>query len=155
MCSVLCGDVVGLARYLSKVKFDVPDLKVSHRPSETLPDALYYLGNRETSQMLTKTSTVITEISAQEKIALDTQKVCEAFIEAYEAKDYKVAVSYAKVIMLKAMCLNDWSFPQPVETVENSKSQKVKNLTFLVFWIIENLRFLSFLSFSVFLSFKR
>jgi hypothetical protein len=25
------------------------------------------------------------------------------------------------------------SFPQPVEIVENSKSQKVKNLTFLVF----------------------
>mgnify|MGYP003325956617 FL=1 len=153
MWSVLCGDVVGLARYLSKVKFDVPDLKVSHRPSETLPDALYYLGNRETSQMLTKTSTVITEISPQEKIALDTQKVCEAFIQAYEAGDRQNALQYAKVVMLKAMSL--WGFPQPVETVENSKSQKVKNLTFLVFWIIENLRFLSFLSFSVFLSLKR
>ena len=105
MCSVLCGDVVGLARYLSKVKFDVPDLKVSHRPSETLPDALYYLGNRETSQMLTKTSTVITEISPQEKIALDTQKVCEAFIQAYEAGDRQNALQYAKVVMLKAMSL--------------------------------------------------
>jgi hypothetical protein len=83
----------------------VPDLKVSHRPSETLPDALYYLGNQKTFQMLTKTSTVITEISAQEKIALDTQKVCEAFIQAYEAGDRQNALQYAKVVMLKAMSL--------------------------------------------------
>jgi hypothetical protein len=36
----------------------------------------------------------------------------------------KVALEYAKVIMLKAFAVGRWSFPQPVETVENSKSQK-------------------------------
>ena len=113
----------------------MPVLKVAQNPSEDLPDALYYLGNRETSQMLTKTQTVETPLSPAEKISLDDQKVCEAFIQAYRAKDKHLAIAYAKVLMLKAMCL--WSFPQPVEIVENSNSQKVKNLTFLVFWKTE------------------
>ena len=83
----------------------MPVLKVSQNPSEDLPDALYYLGNRETSQMLTKTQTVETPLSPTEKISLDDQKVCEAFIQAYRDNDKHLAVAYAKVLMLKAMCL--------------------------------------------------
>jgi hypothetical protein len=55
--------------------------------------------------MLTVTETIEKPLTATEKIALDNQKVCEAFIQAYEAGDKKTAVEYAKVVMLKAMCL--------------------------------------------------
>ena len=78
--------------------------------------------------MLTTTEVIEKPLTPQQKIALDNQKVCEAFIQAYEAGDKQNALQYAKVVMLKAMSL--WSFPQPVEIVENSKSQKVKKLTF-------------------------
>ena len=85
--------------------------------------------------MLTTTEVIEKPLTPQQKIALDNQKVCEAFIQAYEAGDRQNAMQYAKVVMLKAMSL--WSFPQPVETVENSKSQKVKNPTFCVFWVFQ------------------
>ena len=78
--------------------------------------------------MLTTTEVIEKPLTPQQKIALDNQKVCEAFIQAYEAGDKQNALQYAKVVMLKAMCL--WGFPQPVKIVENSKSQKVKKLTF-------------------------
>ena len=56
--------------------------------------------------MLTTTETIEKPISPTEKIALDNQKVCEAFIQAYEAGDRKNALEYAKVVMLKAMSMN-------------------------------------------------
>ena len=74
--------------------------------------------------MLTKTQTIETDLSPEEKIALDDLKVCEAFMAASVEGNKKVALEYAKVIMLKAFAVGRWSFPQPVETVENSKSQK-------------------------------
>ncbi len=83
----------------------MPVLKVSQNPSEDLPDALYYLGNRETSQMLTTTEVIEKPLTPQQKIALDNQQVCEAFVEALKAGDKKTATEYAKVIMLKAMSL--------------------------------------------------
>lgn len=83
----------------------VPVLKVSHNPSETLRNTLQYLGNQETSKMLTTTETIEKPISPTEKIALDNQKVCEAFIKYYEAGDRQNALEYAKVIFLKAMSL--------------------------------------------------
>jgi hypothetical protein len=55
--------------------------------------------------MLTTTEVIEKPLTAQQKIALDDQIVCEAFIEAYRAKDKNLAVAYAKVLMLKAMCL--------------------------------------------------
>ena len=102
--------------------------------------------------MLTTTEVIEKPLTPQQKIALDNQKVCEAFIQAYEAGDKQNALQYAKVVMLKAMCL--WGFPQPVEIVENSKSQKVKKLTFLVFWKNEKSQKLKNWDFSVLLLFK-
>lgn len=58
--------------------------------------------------MLTTTETIEKPLSPTEKIALDNQKVCEAFIQAYEAGDRKTACEYAKVIFLKALSL--WVF---------------------------------------------
>ena len=55
--------------------------------------------------MLTTTEVIEKPLTAAEKISLDDQRVCEAFIEAYRAKDKNLAVAYAKVLMLKAMCL--------------------------------------------------
>ena len=55
--------------------------------------------------MLTTTETIEKPLTPAEKIALDNQKVCEAFVEALKAGDKKTATEYAKVIMLKAMCL--------------------------------------------------
>lgn len=55
--------------------------------------------------MLTTTETIEKPLSPTEKIALDNQKVCEAFIQAYEAGDRKTACEYAKVIFLKALSL--------------------------------------------------
>jgi hypothetical protein len=55
--------------------------------------------------MLTTTEVIEKPLSTAEKISLDDQRVCEAFIEAYRAKDKHLAVAYAKVLMLKAMCL--------------------------------------------------
>jgi len=52
--------------------------------------------------MLTKTQTIETDLSPQEKIALDDLKVCEAFMAARAAGDKQTALEYAKVIMLKA-----------------------------------------------------
>jgi len=55
--------------------------------------------------MLTTTEVIEKPLTPQQKIALDNQKVCEAFTEAYEAGDRSMAVAYAKVLMLKAMSL--------------------------------------------------
>ena len=56
--------------------------------------------------MLTTTCTIEKPLTPTEKIALDNQKVCEAFIQAYEAGDKQTALEYAKVVMLKAMSMN-------------------------------------------------
>jgi hypothetical protein len=55
--------------------------------------------------MLTKIQTVETDLSPTEKIALDDQKVCEAFMAARVEGNKKVALEYAKVIMLKAFAV--------------------------------------------------
>jgi hypothetical protein len=55
--------------------------------------------------MLTTTEVIEKPLTPQQKIALDNQKVCEAFIQAYEAGDRQNALQYAKVVMLKAMSL--------------------------------------------------
>lgn len=60
--------------------------------------------------MLTVTETIEKPLDPTQKIALDNQKVCEAFIQAYEAGDRQTACEYAKVVMLKALSL--WGFPQ-------------------------------------------
>ena len=97
--------------------------------------------------MLTTTETIVKPLTATEKIALDNQQVCEAFVEALKAGDKKTATEYAKVIMLKAMCL--WGFPQVFpQVVENSKSQKSripKNLKILKSQKSSFFRFLTFL----------
>jgi hypothetical protein len=56
--------------------------------------------------MLTETLTIESPLDPSKKIALDNQKVCEAFIQAYEAGDKQTALEYAKVVMLKAMSMN-------------------------------------------------
>ena len=56
--------------------------------------------------MLTETLTIESPLDPSKKIALDNQKVCEAFIQAYEAGDRQTACEYAKVVMLKAMSMN-------------------------------------------------
>ena len=55
--------------------------------------------------MLTVTETVERSISADEKIALDNQLVCEKLIQAIESQDKPMALQYAKVMMLKAMSM--------------------------------------------------
>jgi len=55
--------------------------------------------------MLTTTETIERPLTATQKIALDTQKVCEEFIKFYEAGDRQNACEYAKVIFLKALSL--------------------------------------------------
>lgn len=55
--------------------------------------------------MLTVTETIEKPLDPTQKIALDNQKVCEAFIQAYEAGDRQTACEYAKVVMLKALSL--------------------------------------------------
>ena len=52
--------------------------------------------------MLTATKTVEVEIDATAKIKLDTQLVFDAYLKALDAGDKKLALSYAKVFMLKA-----------------------------------------------------
>jgi hypothetical protein len=72
-------------------------------------------------------------------------------MEAYEAGDSSMAVAYAKVLMLKAMSI--WSFPQPVETVENSFIKifnKLKILKILIFDFFEFFRNLKFKIFEFF-----
>ena len=55
--------------------------------------------------MLTVTETITRELTAPEKMALDNRMVCENLIEALEAKDKKVALQYAQIVALKAMCM--------------------------------------------------
>jgi hypothetical protein len=60
-------------------------------------------------------------------------------------------MAYAKVLMLKAMCL--WGFPQPVETVENSfieNFNKLKILRILIFEFFQFFRNLKNLNFKIF-----
>lgn len=64
-----------------------------------------YMSRREFHPMLTVTETVERSISADEKIALDNQLVCEKLIQAIESQDKPMALQYAKVMMLKAMTL--------------------------------------------------
>lgn len=55
--------------------------------------------------MLTVTETTERPLNVNERLALDTQKVCEAFIQAYETSDRQTAIEYAKIVMLKAMSM--------------------------------------------------
>jgi hypothetical protein len=55
--------------------------------------------------MLTATKTVEVQIDATAKIKLDTQLVFDAYLKALDAGDKKLAVAYAKVLMLKALSM--------------------------------------------------
>jgi hypothetical protein len=55
--------------------------------------------------MLTTTEVIEKPLTPQQKIALDDQKVCEAFMAARVEGNKKVALEYAKVIMLKAFAV--------------------------------------------------
>jgi len=87
--------------------------------------------------MLTTTETIEKPISPTEKIALDNQKVCEAFIKYYEAGDRQNALEYAKVIFLKAMSL--WVFHNLWKLWKLWKTQILKILIFKVFEFFRNL----------------
>ena len=55
--------------------------------------------------MLTITETIEKPLTATQKIALDTQNVCEAYLKHMAAGEKSESLAYAKVLMLKAMCL--------------------------------------------------
>ena len=55
--------------------------------------------------MLTATQTVQRDLTATEKIALDTTLIIDNYVEAMNNQDKSVAIAYAKVLMLKAMSL--------------------------------------------------
>ena len=55
--------------------------------------------------MLTVTETVTRELTAKEKLALNDLDVFEQYLEATNAKDKKTATQYAKILLLKAMCM--------------------------------------------------
>lgn len=112
---------------------------MSHKPSETLPDALYYLGNQETA-MLSSTKTIEAPLSPSELVSLDTQQVFEAYCTAIQSKDKKMACEYAKVFMLKAFACNRWF-------LRISKRQKNDFLRYLKNWEILESHFFVFLRF--------
>jgi len=56
--------------------------------------------------MLTTTKTIESRLSPSELIALDTQKVFEAYCSALDSKDKQKACEYAKVFMLKAFAVS-------------------------------------------------
>ena len=87
--------------------------------------------------MLTVTETITRPLDTTERLALDTSEVCEAYCAAMVAGDRQNALEYAKIIMLKAMSLGRWSFPQFPQPVENSRSQKDKKMTFWEIWKTE------------------
>ena len=60
----------------------------------------------ERHPMLTTTKTVESRLSPSELIALDTQKVFEAYCAALDAKDKQQACEYAKVFMMKAFAVS-------------------------------------------------
>lgn len=108
--------------------------------------------------MLTTTCTIEKPLTPTEKIALDNQKVCEAFIQAYEAGDRQTACEYAKVIFLKALSL--WGFQRFSTTCGNCgklkilKSQKSYFFGFLSFSEILKFKFFKILSFFAFFRFN-
>lgn len=53
--------------------------------------------------MLTVTQTVQRDLTATEKIALDTTLVIDNYVDAMNNHDKSLAIAYAKVLMLKAM----------------------------------------------------
>ena len=55
--------------------------------------------------MLTVTETFTRELTAEEKLALNDLDVFEQYLEATNAKDKKTATHYAKILLLKAMCM--------------------------------------------------
>ena len=59
--------------------------------------------------MLTVTETVTRELTAKEKLALNDLDVFEQYLEATNAKDKKTATQYAKILLLKAMCMEVWA----------------------------------------------
>ena len=87
--------------------------------------------------MLTVTETITRPLDTTERLALDTSEVCEAYCAAMVAGDRQNALEYAKIIMLQAMSMGRWSFPQFPQPVENSKSQKDKKMTFWEIWKTE------------------
>ena len=87
--------------------------------------------------MLTETLTIESPLDPSKKIALDNQKVCEAFIQAYEAGDKQTALEYAKVVMLKAMSMNRWVFHNLWKLW---KTQNLKKSKISLFWFFEFFR---------------
>jgi hypothetical protein len=55
--------------------------------------------------MLTITETVQRNLTTDEKLSLDSVKVFESYLEAIQSNDKSMAIAYAKVLMLKAMCM--------------------------------------------------
>ena len=90
--------------------------------------------------MLTETLTIESPLDPSKKIALDNQKVCEAFIQAYEAGDKQTALEYAKVVMLKAMSMNRWVFHNLWKLWKTQKLEKSKIPLFKFFEFLRNLK---------------
>ncbi len=55
--------------------------------------------------MLTVTETVQRHLTTDEQLDLDVTEVFEDYLDAMNSKDKSTAIAYAKVLMLKAMCL--------------------------------------------------
>lgn len=55
--------------------------------------------------MLTVTETVQRNLTPAEKIALDDLDVFQQYLDAMNNKDRTMATAYAKIFMLKAMCM--------------------------------------------------
>ena len=55
--------------------------------------------------MLTVTETVQRHLTTDEQLALDVTEVFEDYLDAMNSHDKSMAIAYAKVLMLKAMCL--------------------------------------------------
>jgi hypothetical protein len=56
--------------------------------------------------MLTATETIERELTPNEKLSLDTQRVMEAYLKHMTAGERVETLAYAKVLMLKAMAMN-------------------------------------------------
>lgn len=87
--------------------------------------------------MLTVTETITRPLDTTERLALDPSEVFAEYSSARVAGDKKTALECAKIMMLQAMSMGRWSFPQFPQPVENSRSQKDKKMTFWDIWKTE------------------
>jgi hypothetical protein len=55
--------------------------------------------------MLTVTETITRELNTDEKLAFDNDLAAENLLKAFKDNDKENALSYAKILMLKAMCM--------------------------------------------------